>query len=354
MRRINPYPLLVFISSLGLGTICTLMSTHWIFAWIGLEISTLAIIPLMASSHHPRATEATFKYFIVQAAGAATIMLAALINAQLVTEWQISSTFHPLPATLAIFALALKLGLAPLHLWLPEVLQGLDLNTGLILSTWQKLAPFALIVQMPCPHKYILVFIGALSVLLGGWGGINQTQLRKVLAYSSVAHLGWMLVVSHFAPNITAFALALYILINASTFLAFKALNGASINSLAHSALTIPYLTAAIPWVLMSLGGIPPLSGFTPKWFIVNELANNELPITALIMVFSTLLSLFFYLRIARALSLIASPNNTLYMGAWQLLKKRFSLIKSQLIAGAILLLPLTPVIVAIIKWFLS
>lgn len=87
-------------------------------------------------------------------------------------------------------ALGLKIGLAPLHIWLPEVLQGLDLTTGLIISTWQKLAPFAILAQLSAHASPILIAIGLLSTLVGGWGGLNQTQLRKILAYSSIAHLG--------------------------------------------------------------------------------------------------------------------------------------------------------------------
>jgi len=90
-----------------------------------------------------------------------------------------------------MLALALKVGLAPAHFWLPEVLQGLDLTTGLILSTWQKLAPFALIVQVaPSVNSYLMITLGLASTFIGGWGGLNQTQLRKILAYSSIAHLG--------------------------------------------------------------------------------------------------------------------------------------------------------------------
>lgn len=84
----------------------------------------------------------------------------------------------------------MKVGLAPTHFWLPEVLQGLDLTTGLILSTWQKVAPFALLLQIPHHNPTLLVILGLLSTLIGGWGGLNQTQLRKILAYSSIAHLG--------------------------------------------------------------------------------------------------------------------------------------------------------------------
>ena len=102
---------------------------------MGLELNTLAILPLIAKQHHPRAIEATTKYFLAQATAAAILLFASTTNAWLTGQWDIQQITHPLPLAMATVALALKLGLAPVHSWLPEVLQGLDLTTGLILST---------------------------------------------------------------------------------------------------------------------------------------------------------------------------------------------------------------------------
>ena len=142
---------------------------------------------------------------------------------------------HPVPTTLIIIAISLKMGLAPLHVWLPEVLQGLDLVTGLVLSTWQKLAPFAILYQVAPLNPPLLVSIGLLSTMVGGWGGLNQTQLRKVLAYSSIAHLGWIILVLQFSPPLTILALVTYLLITPPMFLALNLLKATSINKLALS-----------------------------------------------------------------------------------------------------------------------
>jgi len=79
----NPYILATLIFGLGLGTIITFASSHWLLAWIGLEINTLAIIPLIAQNHHPRAVEATTKYFLAQATAAAMLLFASTTNAWL-------------------------------------------------------------------------------------------------------------------------------------------------------------------------------------------------------------------------------------------------------------------------------
>lgn len=190
----------------------------------------------MAQHHHPRAVEAATKYFLTQAAAAAMILFASTTNAWITGQWGISQISHPLTLALVVIALALKIGLAPVHSWLPEVLQGLDLATGLILSTWQKLAPFALLLQLQTPHTAVpLLIIGALSTLVGGWGGLNQTQLRKILAYSSIAHLGWMTLVLQFSPAITLLTLLTYILITSSLFLIFKINKATTVNQLSLS-----------------------------------------------------------------------------------------------------------------------
>nr|WNH38455.1 NADH dehydrogenase subunit 2 [Diretmichthys parini] len=339
----SPYVLAILIFGLGLGTALTLSSSHWLLAWVGLEISTLSIIPLMAQHHHPRAVEATTKYFLIQATAAAMILFAATSNAWLTGQWNILQLTHPLPASMTMLALALKLGLAPLHLWLPEVLQGLDLITGLILSTWQKLAPFALLVQIQGTNQSLMILLGLSSMLMGGWGGLNQTQLRKILAYSSIAHLGWMVIVVQFSPPLTLLALLLYLIMTFSTFILFKLNNATTINTLATSWAKGPVLTAIAPLALLSLGGLPPMTGFMPKWLILQELTKQDLPLTATLAALSALLSLYFYLRLSYAMTLTTAPNNLMTTTPWRLPSPQLSLPLAISLLTTISLLPLTP-----------
>nr|YP_961344.1 NADH dehydrogenase subunit 2 [Oncorhynchus masou formosanus]ABG21124.1 NADH dehydrogenase subunit 2 [Oncorhynchus masou formosanus]ABG91508.1 NADH dehydrogenase subunit 2 [Oncorhynchus masou formosanus]ANY59873.1 NADH dehydrogenase subunit 2 [Oncorhynchus masou formosanus]AQT38584.1 NADH dehydrogenase subunit 2 [Oncorhynchus masou formosanus] len=346
----NPYVLTILISSLGLGTVLTFASSHWLLAWMGLEINTLAIIPIMAQQHHPRAIEATTKYFLTQATAAAMILFASTTNAWLMGEWEIHQLSHPLATTTAMLALALKLGLAPVHFWLPEILQGLELTTGLILSTWQKLAPFALMIQVaPSIDSSLLIAIGLMSTLVGGWGGLNQTQLRKILAYSSIAHLGWMVLILQFAPSLTLLSLSLYIIMTSSAFLTLKTNNSLTINALATSWTKSPTLAALTALVLLSLGGLPPLSGFMPKWLILQELTKQELPLIATLAAMTALLSLYFYLRLCYALTLTIYPNTLTATAPWRLNFTMFTLPLSIVTILALGLLPLTPAVGAML-----
>nr|AHB11763.1 NADH dehydrogenase subunit 2 [Rhinichthys atratulus] len=346
----NPYVLTALLSSLGLGTTLTFASSHWLLAWMGLEINTLAIIPLMAQHHHPRAVEATTKYFLTQAAAAAMILFASTTNAWLTGGWDMNDMSSPVASAMVIAALALKIGLAPMHFWMPEVLQGLDLLTGLILSTWQKLAPLALIIQTAqAIDPLLLTTLGLMSTLVGGWGGLNQTQLRKVLAYSSIAHMGWMVIVLQYAPQLTLLALLTYIFMTSSAFLTLKASSSTKIGTLATIWSKSPVLATAAALVLLSLGGLPPLTGFMPKWLILQELAKQGLPLLATVMALAALLSLYFYLRLCYAMTLTISPHTSTFVTPWriQTTQSSFPLALSTVVALG--LLPMAPAIVMLV-----
>nr|YP_913745.1 NADH dehydrogenase subunit 2 [Vaillantella maassi]BAF41819.1 NADH dehydrogenase subunit 2 [Vaillantella maassi] len=345
----NPYVLTILLSSLGLGTTLTFTSSHWLLAWMGLEINTLAITPLMAQHHHPRAVEATIKYFLTQATAAAMILFASTTNAWMTGEWDINNLTHPVASTMMITALALKIGLAPMHFWLPEVLQGLDLTTGLILSTWQKLAPFALIIQVAQTiDPLLLTSLGLLSTIIGGWGGLNQTQLRKILAYSSIAHMGWMIIILQYAPQLTIIALGVYIFTTSAAFLTLKTASSTKINTLTTTWSKSPILASATALTMLSLGGLPPLTGFMPKWLILQELAKQELPLTATTMAMAALLSLYFYLRLCYAMTLTISPNTINATTPWRMKTTQTTLLLALATTLALGLLPITPAILTL------
>nr|BBH37228.1 NADH dehydrogenase subunit 2 [Priolepis cincta] len=345
----QPFIFSLLLFALGLGTTITFASSHWLLAWMGLEINTLAILPLMAQSHHPRAVEASIKYFLVQSTAAATLLFATMTNAWLTGQWNIHLMTHPVPLTMITLALSLKIGLAPLHTWLPEVLQGLDLTTGLILSTWQKLAPFALLVQIPTQNQTILMTLALASTLIGGLGGLNQTQLRKILAYSSIAHLGWMMVIIQFMPSLTLVGLLIYLLMTCATFLTLKLNQTTTINMLTISWTKSPLMTSIFPMILLSLGGLPPLAGFLPKWMILQELTKQNLALTATLIALTALLSLYFYLRISYAMTLTISPNSLTGTPSWRFLTIKLNTALSTSTIISTLSLPMAPAIMIVV-----
>nr|YP_009231353.1 NADH dehydrogenase subunit 2 [Pictichromis paccagnellae]ALV90031.1 NADH dehydrogenase subunit 2 [Pictichromis paccagnellae] len=345
-----PHITAMLMMFLGIGTSITFASSNWILAWVGLEINTLAILPLMTQRFHPRAIEAAVKYFLVQEAAAATILYSAALNAWLTGEWAILETSHPAVTHMCTIGLALKIGLAPLHAWLPEVLQGLELSTGLIVATWQKLAPFILLTQVGTYTPCLLTFLGLVSIMVGGWGGLNQTQLRKILAYSSVAHLGWMALMLKFFPSLTLLTLIIYIIMTMSLFLLFSLNNTKTIGGLAISWNKTMTLTTLIPFLLFSLAGLPPLTGFMPKWFILHELTKQNLPLLATVAALSALMSAYFYLRLAYAMTMTTPPGLTTNKTPWRRHNPVRSLPLALSAAVTILALPLAPALMALMS----
>nr|YP_009003523.1 NADH dehydrogenase subunit 2 [Ichthyophis bombayensis]AGZ18996.1 NADH dehydrogenase subunit 2 [Ichthyophis bombayensis] len=340
----SPYALSIMLSSLAMGTMLVLSSSHWLLTWIGLEINTLAIIPLMNQQLHPRSTEATMKYFLTQATASALVLFSATMNAWMTGQWEIKELL-PTPTNMITIALAMKLGLAPVHFWLPEVLQGVNLTTGLILMTWQKVAPMMMIYLIyNSINPSLLMTMAVLSAIIGGWGGLNQTQLRKIMAYSSIAHLGWMMAITTMSPNLMLLNFTIYLIMTSSMFLTMKYLKTTSINMLSMSWSNTPTMTAISSLTLLSLGGLPPTSGFIPKWLILQELTKQYASTTATILAISSLLSLFFYLRLTYTMTLTNSPNTSTAMITWRQKSNQTSMLYSLLTIPAIMLLPITPI----------
>nr|AAT09597.1 NADH dehydrogenase subunit 2 [Rana amurensis] len=340
----NPLALTIFLLSLAIGTTITLSSFHWLLAWVGLEINTLAIIPLMTKTPHPRAIEAATKYFLTQAAASALILFSSLINAWQTGEWN-SNSLSDLPMITFSIAIMMKLGLAPLHFWMPEVLQGISLPTGMILSTWQKIAPMMLLLQT----SYLLnlnltITLGLTSILIGGWGGIGQTQIRKIMAFSSIGHLGWMVIIMKFNPQLSLFNFIIYIIMTAAMFASLTAMSTTKMSQISTSWSKNPALSASIMLIMLSLAGLPPLTGFAPKLLITLELVKQDATLLASMTMLISLLALFFYLRLTYIITLTLSPNTPNSLLIWRITPKLYSLIAVMNIL-ALILLPLTPTI---------
>nr|AAK56894.1 NADH dehydrogenase subunit II [Rana muscosa]AAK56897.1 NADH dehydrogenase subunit II [Rana muscosa] len=338
----NPLALTIFLLSLAIGTTITLSSFHWLLAWIGLEINTLAIIPLMTKMPHPRAIEAATKYFLTQAAASALILFSSLINAWQTGEWNIDS-LTDLPMNALSIALMMKLGLAPLHFWMPEVLQGISLPTGLILSTWQKIAPMTLLLQTShLLNLNLTIILGFTSILIGGWGGIGQTQLRKIMAFSSIGHLGWIIIILKFNPQLSLFNFVLYFIMTAAMFMSLISLSATKMSQISTSWSKTPTLSSTTMLVMLSLAGLPPLTGFAPKLLITLELIKQNATLLAAAVMLISLLALFFYLRLTYIITMTLSPNTPNSLITWRTTPKSHpsTAIMNTL---ALILLPLTP-----------
>nr|QXM26915.1 NADH dehydrogenase subunit II [Anthus lutescens] len=345
----NPQAKLIFIISLLLGTTITLTSNHWVMAWTGLEINTLAILPLISKSHHPRAIEAATKYFLVQAAASALVLFSSMTNAWHTGQWDITQLTHPTSCLILTSAIAMKLGLVPFHFWFPEVLQGSPLTTGLLLSTAMKLPPITLLyMTSPSLNPTFLTTMAILSTALGGWMGLNQTQIRKILAFSSISHLGWMAIIISYNPKLTLLNFYLYALMTTAVFLTMNSIKALKLSTLMTAWTKAPSLNAMLLLTLLSLAGLPPLTGFLPKWLIIQELTKQDMAPAATAISLLSLLGLFFYLRLAYCTTITLPPHTTNHMKQWHT-NKPTPISIAILTTMSITLLPVAPMILTVI-----
>nr|ANE11265.1 NADH dehydrogenase subunit 2 [Canis lupus familiaris]ANE11291.1 NADH dehydrogenase subunit 2 [Canis lupus familiaris]ANE11317.1 NADH dehydrogenase subunit 2 [Canis lupus familiaris]ANE11343.1 NADH dehydrogenase subunit 2 [Canis lupus familiaris]ANE11356.1 NADH dehydrogenase subunit 2 [Canis lupus familiaris] len=342
----KPPILIIIMATIMTGTMIVMLSSHWLLIWIGFEMNMLAIIPILMKKYNPRAMEASTKYFLTQATASMLLMMGVTINLLYSGQWVISKISNPIASIMMTTALTMKLGLPPFHFWVPEVTQGITLMSGMILLTWQKIAPMSILYQIsPSINTNLLMLMALTSVLVGGWGGLNQTQLRKIMAYSSIAHMGWMAAIITYNPTMMVLNLTLYILMTLSTFMLFMLNSSTTTLSLSHMWNKFPLITSMILILMLSLGGLPPLSGFIPKWMIIQELTKNNMIIIPTLMAITALLNLYFYLRLTYSTALTMFPSTNNMKMKWQFEYTKKATLLPPLIITSTMLLPLTPML---------
>nr|QQV73461.1 NADH dehydrogenase subunit 2 [Anthomyza sp. DY-2021] len=299
---------MMFFFVLMMGTMITISSNSWLGAWMGLEINLLSFIPLMSDNNNLMSTEASLKYFLTQAL-ASTILLFAIIL--LMLKINVSFMMIEIIYMMISSCLLLKMGAAPFHFWFPNVIEGLSWENSLILMTWQKIAPLMLISYLLI--KPLIMVSVILSSIIGALGGLNQTSLRKLLAFSSINHLSWMLASMYFNETLWIFYFLMY------SFLTFSIIFSFSIFKLNHinQLLSLHFNSIELKYMLffnfLSLGGLPPFLGFIPKWYVIQMLIAQSQILLLTIMVMMALVTLFFYLRLCYTTFLLKFNENNWY-----------------------------------------
>lgn len=293
----------LFSSTLILGTIISISSTQWIYIWIGLELNLLSFIPLVTRYSTNRETEAAVKYFLAQAIGSGLLLLGAF-NKSIIFFINNPLFYEKASSFLILTALLIKLGAAPCHFWFPIVISNISWPLCIILSTWQKLAPLTVFIYSNIrKQSIVLMILARVGSLIGGVGGINQTQLRPLLAYSSIGHIGWMIA----SPSIPTLILYLWVYIGLSISIIALLWN---ISSKTWSPkLSSKFInssqTFTIIILLLSLSGLPPFLGFLPKWIILASLINYNISIIwALILIIGSTIQLYYYISLILSLFL--------------------------------------------------
>nr|AXA45419.1 NADH dehydrogenase subunit 2 [Eubela sp. MNHN IM 2013-9671] len=307
----------MFLTTMSIGTVISLSSTHWLGMWIGLEVNLIGFLPIIIYMKNTVEGESAVKYFITQAIGSAFIILGSLLAFTLSFSWDLYTTEMTWGVGIWILlgGLLLKLGLFPFHYWLPSVMAGMSWFSCLILATWQKLAPLFLLVclfelnsfQM-IPMAICLIAMG--SSLIGGIGGLNQTQLRALLAYSSIGHLGWMVFSAMMSEWAMKIYLMIYIMISLCLFMSLWMSNMNTMKNVISVGNLYSYYILVIV-LLLSLAGLPPLVGFISKMMVILMAVSKPWVYSVFIMIIGSLMSLFYYLGLLFSMFLSSSKENS-------------------------------------------
>nr|ALO76179.1 NADH deshydrogenase subunit 2 [Mylabris sp. MYL01] len=286
---------IMFFNSMILGTLVTVSSYTWFGMWMGLEINLLSIIPLFNSSKNMYSSEASLKYFLSQALASLILLLSFIL--MLISIEFITPTMNSVNEIMLDTALFTKLGAAPFHYWFPEVMEGLNWINCTILLTWQKIAPMSILI-MSNPKTEFMLFIILASLSVSTLMSLNQVSLRKIMAFSSINHIAWMLSAMISSISVWFIYLLIYMIININIIIIFANYKLFYLNQLPlfMNKNKINKLSFMINF--LSLGGLPPFLGFLPKWLTINWMIMNNFIIMALILIIMTLIMLFVYTRI--------------------------------------------------------
>nr|AWN56232.1 NADH dehydrogenase subunit 2 [Eriopis connexa] len=283
-----------FLIIMMLGTLISISSFSWINIWIGLEMNLLAFIPIISSEKLKHSSEASLKYFLVQVSASMMILFSFLYSFHIYNSLE---KFDYLSNLIFNCSILMKMGMVPFHFWYIEVIEGLNWINILIMMTWQKITPMIMLMYN-FNMNYFFCMIIMLSMLISGLKSWNQTSMKKIMALSSINHMGWMLGLMFINQSLWMFYFFIYTLISTNFIMMMNKFNIYNISELSNLMNLNKSTKFFFFFNLMSLGGIPPFMGFLPKWLVLKILMENNFYLMAFFMVFLTLLSLYIYMRL--------------------------------------------------------
>nr|UZN43777.1 NADH dehydrogenase subunit 2 [Ixodes acutitarsus] len=273
---------MIFIWLLMMSIFMAVSSSYWFALWMSLEMNMMIFIPMMNSKNFLSSNSMLY-YFIIQSLASSLFFFASLLSPMFFTK-----IFN----LVIMISMLMKLGSAPFHIWFPQISEGLSYNSFFFLSSFQKIIPFYIMTIIS--KKFLILFI-ILSAMMGSFGGLNQKSFKKILAFSSISHISWMLSLILISHNFWMMYFFIYILILMKIIYLLKKNNIMSIiniNSIKFSNFKKMYLFS----LFLSLGGLPPFLGFLTKWISIILIIKN-FPLILMFLISSSLINLYFYIR---------------------------------------------------------
>ena len=311
--------------------------SNWFLIWAVIELITILLIRLVSQDLSPRRVEGLSKYYIIKAVASVLIIGGAVIRYLFWGESKVIGDYVGLPLILVLLGLFIKLAVFPNPYWFVDVVRGFKMLRSFYIIIVSKIVPVYLyIVLVKNSHSYILTLVGVVSILVGRISGVRQKSIRKIVAYSSIRHFGWLVIG---LPWLTLegclFVFVCYFVMLLPILWVggyYKIDDLKRINRVYHQ----PGVVILVILRLLSLGGLPPLIGFIYKWFIFLGLLSGGQYLVCGYLIVMRLISLFYYLRVSYYLYRLYWPETKL-VGLASFLLKRWQ--KNRIIWIRILLL---------------
>ena len=364
------FPVLIVLATLGMMLMVS--ANDMISLYMGLELQSLALYVVAAINRdNVRSTEAGLKYFVLGALSSGMLLYGASLIYGFTgsTEFsQIANAVQPSGTNLGlIFGLvflltgfAFKISAVPFHMWTPDVYEGAPTPVTAFFAAAPKIAAMALFVRVVISAfpaitdqwQQIVIFLSLASMGLGAFAAIGQTNIKRLMAYSSIGHMGFALVglaagTEQGVQGVIVY-LAIYLVMTLGTFAVILSLrrNGKmveDIDQLAGLSRTSPLIALALAILLFSLAGIPPLAGFFAKFYVFLAAIEAKLYLLAVIGVLLSVVGAFYYLRIVKIMYFDAPVEGfepmprllAVVLGAAGLLIMFFFVYPSPLVAAA-------------------
>ena len=319
------YPIIVLASTLGM--LLMISSYDLIIFYLGLELQSLCLYILAAfKREEPKSTEAGLKYFVLSALASGLL----LYGCSLIYGFTGSTNFENISNSLdknntgAVFGivfilvgLAFKVSAVPFHMWTPDVYEGAPTSVTSFFALVPKIAAISVFIRfMYVPFinvisewQLIIIFLSIASMILGAVAAIGQNNIKRLMAYSSIGHMGYALaglaVGNNEGIQSTIIYLTIYLLMNLGAFgLIFmmkrENIFYENINELSGLSKNHPILALSFLIILFSLAGIPPLAGFFAKFYIFMSVIEAKMYLLAIVGLVTTVISAFYYLRIIK------------------------------------------------------
>lgn len=320
-----------FILSLfaAIGMMVLISASHLLTVYLGLELLSLSLYAMVAMDRDSStAAEAAMKYFVLGALASGMLLygismlygVSGTLDLSTLAERSVNGQGNILFIFGLVFVLigiAFKLGVAPFHMWVPDVYQGASTPVTLFLGSAPKLAAFAMAIRVLAEGlggiaedwQSMLVLLAILSMAIGNIVAIAQTNIKRMLAYSTISHMGFLLL-GIIAANALGYAASMfyvivYALMSMGAFGAVIVLSSPGheadqLTDFAGLGKRSPWLGFLVLVLMFSLAGVPPFAGFWAKWFVLKELIAAGYAWLGAVAVFFSLIGAFYYLRVVK------------------------------------------------------